>query len=135
MSERYYDEKAKEFNDLRLGTLTMDEFVTKFVNLQRYVPYLKEEKAKVYRFISCLPAAYKEKIDFEMPKTMDEAIIKANLFYHLFKQRSELTKSWKNKKNEKMDQRKKRFKPSPFTKGTRSHIVNKYSKHGANISS
>ena len=43
MSEIYYDEKGKEFNDLRLGTLTMDEFVTKFVNLQCYVPYLKEE--------------------------------------------------------------------------------------------
>ena len=26
MSVRYYDEKSKEFNDLRLGTLTMDEF-------------------------------------------------------------------------------------------------------------
>ena len=66
----------------------MDEFVTKFVNLQHYVRYLKEEKAKVYRFISCLPPAYKENIDFEITKTMDGEIIKANLFYHLFKQRS-----------------------------------------------
>ena len=33
MFERYYDEKAKEFNDLRLGQFTMEEFVTKFVNL------------------------------------------------------------------------------------------------------
>ena len=57
MSERYYDEKAKEFNDLWLGALIMDEFVTKFVNLQRYVPYLRDEKFRVYRFISCLPLA------------------------------------------------------------------------------
>ena len=42
MSERYYDEKAKEFNDPRLGQFTMEEFVTKFVNLQYYVPYLKD---------------------------------------------------------------------------------------------
>ena len=47
MSKWYYEEKSKEFNDLQLGTLTMDEFVNKFVNLNRYVPYLKEEKAKV----------------------------------------------------------------------------------------
>ena len=40
MLEMYYDEK-KEFNELKLGQLTMDEFVTKFVNLQRYVVYLK----------------------------------------------------------------------------------------------
>ena len=76
----------------------MDEFVTKFVNLQRYIQHLKEEKAKVYRFISCLPPTYKEKIEFEMPKTMDEAIRKSKLCYHLFKQRSELTRYWKNKK-------------------------------------
>ena len=62
MLEWYYDEKAKEFNDLQLETLTMDEFVTKFVNLQCYVPCLKEEKAKVYSFISCLLPTYKENI-------------------------------------------------------------------------
>ena len=48
MLDRYYDEKAKEFNDLRLGQLTMEEFVTKFVNLQCYVPYMKDENEKVY---------------------------------------------------------------------------------------
>ena len=44
MLDRYYDEKAKEFNDLILGQLTMEEFVTKFVNLQRHTPYLNDEK-------------------------------------------------------------------------------------------
>ena len=75
----------------------MEEFVTKFVNLQCYVSYLKDEKDKVYRFISCLPVTYKEKIEFDMPKTMDEAIRKAKLCYHLFKQRSELSRNWENK--------------------------------------
>ena len=78
MSERYYDEKNKEFYDLRLGQLNMEEFVTKFVNLQRYIPYLKDETTKLHRFI-CLPSAYKDKIEFDMPKTMDEAIRKAKL--------------------------------------------------------
>ena len=86
MSERYYDEKAKEFNYLWLGMSTMEEFVTKFVNLKRYVPYLREEKARVYRFISCLPLTYKENIEFDMTKTMDEATRKDKLCYHLFKQ-------------------------------------------------
>ena len=92
---------------MRLGMLTMEDFVTKFVNLQHYVPYLRDEKCRVYMFISCLPLAYKENIEFDMPKTMDEAIRKGKLCYHLFKQRSELTKNWKNKKNEKSDQHKK----------------------------
>ena len=58
MSEWYYDEKSKESNDLRQGMLTMEEFVTKLVNLQPYVPYLMDEKYRVHRFISCLPPAY-----------------------------------------------------------------------------
>ena len=53
---------------MRLRLLTMEEFVTEFVNLQRYVPYLRVEKAKVYNFISDLPLVYKEKIVFEIPK-------------------------------------------------------------------
>ena len=44
----------------------MEEFVTEFVNLQHYVPYLRVEKAKVYSFISGLPLVYKEKIVFEI---------------------------------------------------------------------
>ena len=44
----------------------MEEFVTEFVNLQCYVPYLRVEKTKVYSFISGLPLMYKEKIGFEI---------------------------------------------------------------------
>ena len=104
----------------------MEEFVTKFVNLQCYVPYLRNEKASVYSFMSCLPPTYKENIEFDMTKTMDEATRKAKLCYHLFKQRSEPSRNWQHKKNYKLDQRKKGFKPSPFRKGTRSHIDNYY---------
>ena len=46
----------------------MEEFITEFVYLQRYVPYLRIEKTKVYSFINCLPPVYKEKIVFEIPK-------------------------------------------------------------------
>ena len=54
----------------------MQEFVTEFVNLQRYVPYLRVEKAKVYSFISCLPLVYKKKDCVLNYSTMDEAIRK-----------------------------------------------------------
>ena len=47
MSEKYFDEKAKEFYELKLGQLTIEEYVNKFLNLLRYVPYIKAEKAKV----------------------------------------------------------------------------------------
>ena len=81
---------------------------------------LKDENKKVYHFISFLPTPYKDKIEFDMPKTMDEAIRKDKICCILFKQRSELTRTLQNKSNEKRDQRKKGFKPSPFRKVTRS---------------
>jgi hypothetical protein len=42
--ERYYEEKSKKFDDLALGKMTIEDYVTKFVNLMRYVPYLMEGK-------------------------------------------------------------------------------------------
>ena len=77
LTERFYDDKAKEFHDLKLGQMTIDDFVTKFTSLLRYVPYLREEKAKVQRFLSSLPAHMRERIEFVNPQTMDQAIRKA----------------------------------------------------------
>jgi hypothetical protein len=44
LSERYYDEKTKEFYELKLGQLTIDEYVNKFLELMRYVPYIKMKR-------------------------------------------------------------------------------------------
>ena len=35
--DRYYDDKIKEFHELRLGQETMDEYENKFLELLRYV--------------------------------------------------------------------------------------------------
>lgn len=59
----------------------MDEFITRFTSLLRYVPYIREEKAKVQIFVSSLPLYMQESIDFENPKIMDKAIRKARICY------------------------------------------------------
>lgn len=46
-SERYYNSKAKECYELKTGSMTEEECMTKFLVLLRYVPYLTNEKAKV----------------------------------------------------------------------------------------
>eukprot|EP00253_Pinus_taeda_P021056 PITA_21056 len=103
LTERFYDEKAKEFQDLRLGQQTMDEFITRFTSLLRYVPYIREEKAKVNRFFSSLPLAMRERIEFDNPKTMDEVIRKARICYQQSKQKGEiLGKKWADKKRNKI---------------------------------
>ena len=81
LTECYYDEKAKEFHELRLGTLTMDEYVTRFMSLLCYVPYMQEKKAKIQHFISSLPNFTKEKMEFDYPKTMDDVVHKARICY------------------------------------------------------
>jgi len=47
MAEQYYEEKSKEFYDLKLGTWTMKELCSKFLSLLRYVPYIVDEKPKI----------------------------------------------------------------------------------------
>ena len=38
LSEQYYEERAKEFYELKLGTMNMEELNSKFLSLLRYVP-------------------------------------------------------------------------------------------------
>lgn len=90
LTERFYDKKAREFHDLRLGQQTMNEFITRFTSLLRYVPYIKEEKTKVQRFFSSLPSYMRERIEFDNPKTMDEVIRKARICYKKSKQKGEV---------------------------------------------
>jgi len=47
LSEQYYEEKAKEFYDLKLGTLTMKELCSKFLRFLHYVHYIVDEKPKI----------------------------------------------------------------------------------------
>ena len=47
MSKKYFDEKTKELYELKLGQLTIEEYINKFLELIRYVPYIKDENVKV----------------------------------------------------------------------------------------
>jgi len=47
LSKIYFDDIAKGFYELQMGSMTNDEYTSMYLELLRYVPYLKEEKAKV----------------------------------------------------------------------------------------
>ena len=81
LSEQYYEERAKEFYDLKLGSMTMKDLNSKFLSLLRYVPYLVDEKPKVQRFLNCLPYHIKDIIEYGNPKTLEEAMRKANFCF------------------------------------------------------
>ena len=42
-----------------------------FIELLKYVPYLKEEKAKIQRFISGLLITFKYRIEFDEPRSLE----------------------------------------------------------------
>lgn len=74
LSERYYDNEDKDFYELRMGSMTYEEYTIKFLELLRYVPYLKDEKAKVQRFVSGLPLTFKYHIKYDEPRSLEEFI-------------------------------------------------------------
>jgi hypothetical protein len=46
LSEIYYERKTKEFYELRLGQMTMDDVINKFLELLRFIPYIQEDDVK-----------------------------------------------------------------------------------------
>ena len=67
----------------------MDEYVKWFSSLLQHVPYMQEEKAKIQRFISSLPNFMKEKLEFDYPRMMDNAVRKARICYQQMEQKNE----------------------------------------------
>ena len=55
MSEIFFDKKVKEFHALRMGSMSMDSLINRFLNMLHYIPYIKDEKVKIQQFLECLP--------------------------------------------------------------------------------
>jgi hypothetical protein len=88
LSKRYYDENKKYFYELKLGQLTIDEYVKTFLDLTRFVPYIKDGKTKIQWFISGLPQYFQDRIEFDEPKTLEYTIRKERYCYEQFKQKA-----------------------------------------------
>jgi hypothetical protein len=56
LSEHYYEKKMKEFFELKLGTMAMEEYKKRFFELFKYVDFIKDEKVKIQRFLSGFPS-------------------------------------------------------------------------------
>jgi hypothetical protein len=112
MSEKYFHGKTKQLYEIKLGQLTIDEFINKFLEMIRYVPYIKDEKVNMQQFISGLPQSFWDRIEFDEPKTLEDTIRKVRYCYEKFKNKIEPHKHWKKKSTSGF--KKKGFKPSRF---------------------
>ena len=67
--------------------MSMKELSSKFLILLRYVPYIIDENPKIQIFLSYLPTRFKDNIEFDNPKTLQEAMRKADFCYEQSKKR------------------------------------------------
>ena len=109
MSEKYYRERAKEFYELKLGSMSMKELSNKFLSLLRYVPYIIDENPNIQSLLTCLPASFKDMIEFDNTKTLEEAMRKVDFFYEQSKKRESLP-TWKTKNTSHFGQKRRGFK-------------------------
>jgi len=101
LSERYFDDITKEFYELRMGSMKDDEYTSKFLELLRYVPYLKEEKAKIQIFVSGLPIVFKNRIELDEPRLLEEAIQNIKNLYEQLKHKIETKLVWRDNERNK----------------------------------
>jgi hypothetical protein len=91
LTKRYYDKKMKEFFELKLGSMTIDEYERRFLELLKYVSFIKDETVKIQRYLSGLPSFISDKIQYDDPKTLEETIRQLNA-YMISRKQGQLSK-------------------------------------------
>ena len=98
----------------------MKDMNNKFLSLLRYMPYLVDNKPKVQQFLSCLPYHIKDRIEYDNPKTLEEAMRKDNFCFEQNRKKESLA-NWKAKKNNNQyEQKKKDFVPNRNSKNNKA---------------
>jgi hypothetical protein len=117
LTKWYYDRKMKEFFELKLGSMTIDEYERRFLELLKYVPFIKDEQVNIQRYLSGFPSFISDKIQYDDPKMLEETIRHAKCLYEQQRGRPTFQKAWEDKMKSKVEQRKKGAKP-PFFRNT-----------------
>jgi hypothetical protein len=81
LTKIYYDKKMKEFSELNLGSMTIDEYEKRFLEMLKYVYFIKDETVNIQRYMSVFPSFISDKIRYDEPKTLEETIRRAKCLY------------------------------------------------------
>ena len=87
----------EELFGLKLGNLTMDAYEKIFLESLTYANSMKDKKVKIEILLSGMQNFYRDKIEYDMPKTLKEVTEKENHLYKLDKNNEH--KNIKNKKS------------------------------------
>jgi hypothetical protein len=83
--------------------MTIDEYERMFLELLKYVSFIKDEKINIHKYLSRLPSFINDKIQYDDPKTLEEAIRKDKCLYDQHKERPTFQKSWEDKNKYNME--------------------------------
>jgi hypothetical protein len=83
--------------------MTIDEYERRFLELLKYVSFIKEEPIKIQRYLSGIPPFIIEKIQYDDPKTLEETMRRAKFLYDQHKGRPTFQKYWEDKKKNNME--------------------------------
>ena len=116
MSEIFFNLKVKEFHELRMGSMNMDSFINILLDLLQYVPYIKDEKVKIQHFLGCFPPNVQERMEFDMPKTLETTLHKQRIFYEHGQLKKEKINKRRDRSRTFFDNHKPGFNPPPYKK-------------------
>jgi hypothetical protein len=91
----------KDFFELNLGIMTIDNYERIFLELLKYVAFIKDEKVKIKRYLSGIPSFISDKIQYDEPKTLEEIIRRDECIYDQKKGRLIFQKAWEDKMKKK----------------------------------
>jgi hypothetical protein len=72
--------------------MTIDEYERRFSELFKCVSFIKDKEVNIQRYLSGIPSFISDKIQYDDPKTLEEAIIRDECLYGQFKGKINLPK-------------------------------------------
>jgi hypothetical protein len=105
LTKRYYDKKMKELFELKVGSMTIDQYERGFLELLKYVPFIKDEAVKIHRYLSGMPSFINDKIQYDDPKTLEETIRREKFLYDQHRGSPNFQRAWEDKNKFKKEQR------------------------------
>ena len=67
--------------EINLIGMIMEEYERRFLDLMRYVDFIEDENVKIQRFLSGMPSFYKNKIQYDDPRSLEEATRRSKCLY------------------------------------------------------
>jgi hypothetical protein len=93
----------KDFFELNLGSMTIDEYQRRYLELLKYVSFIKEEQVNIQRYLSGVPSFISDKIQYDDPNTLEETIRRDKFIYDQHRGRLTFQRTWVDKNKSMMD--------------------------------